>query len=211
MAPISLESLADSPPSYASPKLDLHEIHDTLVCVAHMAGDMMRSADPSVDSSDTKKNSSDRVTATNLNLMGNLISRESSVACSTRDSLFRPASSHSPGCGKTVEDDGFPARQKQKILKESRVTIYTVCNRYPAGTRTHCTDAPGPHSLPYTDWPAQPVRTVTGNSSLPRASPTTRTTRTQPAVSRFGRCMHVWAFIGHKARARHAPMALFNR
>ncbi len=64
MAPISLESLADSPPSYASPKLDLHEIHDTLVCVAHMAGDMMRSADPSVDSSDTKKNSSDRVTAT---------------------------------------------------------------------------------------------------------------------------------------------------
>lgn len=45
-------------------RLDLHEIQNTLVAIAKSAGKMMRSADPSVDASVCKKNSSDRVTAT---------------------------------------------------------------------------------------------------------------------------------------------------
>jgi myo-inositol-1(or 4)-monophosphatase len=42
----------------------LEEIRDTLISIAHEGGEMMVAADPSVDTSDTKKNSSDRVTAT---------------------------------------------------------------------------------------------------------------------------------------------------
>jgi myo-inositol-1(or 4)-monophosphatase len=45
-------------------QLDLEEIQNTLINVAIKAGEMMISADPSVDSSITKKNSSDRVTET---------------------------------------------------------------------------------------------------------------------------------------------------
>ncbi|OCK83005.1 myo-inositol-1-monophosphatase [Lepidopterella palustris CBS 459.81] len=45
-------------------ELNLNEIRDTLVHVANAAGEMMLSADPSVDTSESKKNSSDRVTAT---------------------------------------------------------------------------------------------------------------------------------------------------
>ncbi|KAF2455429.1 inositol monophosphatase [Lineolata rhizophorae] len=45
------------------PTYDFHEIRDTLVSVAQVAGDMMRAADPSVrEDSDTKRNSADRVT-----------------------------------------------------------------------------------------------------------------------------------------------------
>jgi myo-inositol-1(or 4)-monophosphatase len=45
-------------------KLDLGRIQDDLIALAKVAGDMMRRADPSVDTSLEKKNSSDRVTAT---------------------------------------------------------------------------------------------------------------------------------------------------
>jgi myo-inositol-1(or 4)-monophosphatase len=44
--------------------MDLLSIKNTLVSIAQEGGDMMLAADPSVDSSDTKRNSSDRVTAT---------------------------------------------------------------------------------------------------------------------------------------------------
>ncbi|KAF2436297.1 myo-inositol-1-monophosphatase [Tothia fuscella] len=47
-----------------SPQHPLQQILDTLVSIAHEGGKMMIAADPSVDTSDTKKNSSDRVTAT---------------------------------------------------------------------------------------------------------------------------------------------------
>ncbi|KAF2445567.1 inositol monophosphatase [Karstenula rhodostoma CBS 690.94] len=42
----------------------LRKIKDDLVDIARAAGEMMLDADPSIDHSDTKKNSSDRVTAT---------------------------------------------------------------------------------------------------------------------------------------------------
>ncbi|KAF2147418.1 uncharacterized protein K452DRAFT_282417 [Aplosporella prunicola CBS 121167] len=45
-------------------ELDLEEICQILTDVAHKAGDMILAADPSVDDSDTKNNTSDRVTAT---------------------------------------------------------------------------------------------------------------------------------------------------
>lgn len=45
-------------------ELNLVEIRDTLISVAQAAGEMMLNADPSVNTSETKKNSSDRVTAT---------------------------------------------------------------------------------------------------------------------------------------------------
>ncbi|KAF2495660.1 inositol monophosphatase [Lophium mytilinum] len=44
--------------------MDLVSIKDTLVSIAQEGGDMMLAADPSVDTSDSKRNSSDRVTAT---------------------------------------------------------------------------------------------------------------------------------------------------
>jgi myo-inositol-1(or 4)-monophosphatase len=44
--------------------LKLERIRDALVSIAKEAGEMMKAADPSVDTSDTKKNTSDRVTAT---------------------------------------------------------------------------------------------------------------------------------------------------
>jgi myo-inositol-1(or 4)-monophosphatase len=45
-------------------KLNLVKIQDDLIEIAKIAGNMMRNADPSVDASCEKKNSSDRVTAT---------------------------------------------------------------------------------------------------------------------------------------------------
>jgi len=44
--------------------INLESIQHTLISIAQQAGEMMRAADPSVDTSDTKKNTSDRVTAT---------------------------------------------------------------------------------------------------------------------------------------------------
>lgn len=44
--------------------LDLEAIHDTLVSIARDAGEMMITADPSVETSDSKRNTSDRVTET---------------------------------------------------------------------------------------------------------------------------------------------------
>jgi len=45
-------------------KLDLPAIHDSLISIAKQSGEMMKAADPSVDASDAKRNTADRVTAT---------------------------------------------------------------------------------------------------------------------------------------------------
>ena len=68
MAPISVDSLnRDSPilPDHFIPKaIDLQEIHDRLIYIAHVAGDMMLKANQSTRSSEIKSNTSDQVTAT---------------------------------------------------------------------------------------------------------------------------------------------------
>jgi myo-inositol-1(or 4)-monophosphatase len=60
----SLTDLDDALFSCLLQNLNLERIRDTLISIAKEAGNMMKAADPSVDTSDTKKNTSDRVTAT---------------------------------------------------------------------------------------------------------------------------------------------------
>lgn len=68
MAPISIDSLASEmpiPPKHLIPiAIDLQEIHDRLIFIAHVAGDMMLKATQSTRLSEIKSNTSDQVTAT---------------------------------------------------------------------------------------------------------------------------------------------------
>jgi myo-inositol-1(or 4)-monophosphatase len=60
----SLTDLDDALFSCLLQNLNLQKIRDVLITIAREAGKMIKAADPSVDTSDTKKNTSDRVTAT---------------------------------------------------------------------------------------------------------------------------------------------------
>lgn len=59
--------------------LDLQSIHTTLVSIAREASEMMTSADPSVETSESKRNTSDRVTETDKQIEAMVRSRLSSA------------------------------------------------------------------------------------------------------------------------------------
>jgi len=61
---VSLKSVDSALLNCLLAAIDLQAVHDTLVSVARDAGEMMIAADPSVETSDSKRNTSDRVTET---------------------------------------------------------------------------------------------------------------------------------------------------